>query len=136
VPGDLARDNPAERALVMLLEVIASLERDDAIEADRLPITLVQERVLPEKLDRAIARSVDTDLRSRHEAITQFETNLRAAVEREQVRRQIAEIPLTERTRKPVGHPERQLVHRHPQRRRQRCEVEVWLKRIHAHVGI
>ena len=78
---------------------------------------------------------MDADLRSARQPVSQFETDLRAGVESEEVRRKIAKVSLSERSREPVRDAERQLVHRHPQRRRQRREIEIRLERIDAASG-
>ena len=130
------RHDETERALIARVQVVGSLERRDRIEAYRVATSLVQEVVLPEDLNRPIARAMDADLRTRGEAVTQLEADLRARIKSEKVRRQIAEVSLPQRTGEPVRDAERQLVHRHSQRRRQRRKVEVGLEGIHPNVRI
>ena len=103
---------------------------------ERHALVLLQQRVLPEDLDRAIAGAVDADLRARAQPVAQLEADLRARVEAEEVGQQIAEIAAAERTREAVRHAERDLVLRQAQRRRQRGEIEVGLQRIEPDVGI
>ena len=116
--------------------LFAALERRDRIEPQRLAIPLRPEVVLAEQLDRPVARAMDPDLRAAGEAIPQLESDLRPRIEAEEVRREIAEVSLAERPREPVRDAERQLVHRHPQRRRQRRKVEIGLERVDPCVGI
>ena len=92
--------------------------------------------MLPEELDRSIRRPVDADLRAAHDAEAILETDLRTAVEAEQVSGEVAEVALSERPREPVRDPEGALVPRHAQRRRQRHECEIRLGQVDVQVRI
>src|SRR5690606_21043760 len=97
---------------------------------------LGQNALLAEELDALVARAVHADLRAAPQAPADLEADLRAAVEAERVRQQIAEVPLAERTREAVRDPEAPLPARHAQRRRQRGEIEVGLQGIEPGIGI
>ena len=64
------------------------------VEADRHPVALPEQLMLPEELNRLVAGAVDADLRSAQESEAIFEADLRAAVGAETVREQIAEVAL------------------------------------------
>jgi hypothetical protein len=131
-----SREDQAERALVGLAQVLVPLHRREDVEADGPPVALVQQIVLPEQLYRAIARSMDPDLRAGQKPVSQLETDLRPVVEPEEIRQQIAEVSLSERAREAVRHAERGFAPGHAQRRGQRHEGEVRLQRVHRDIGV
>ena len=99
-------------------------------------VFLLQPAVLREELDRPVARAVDADLRASHDAEPVLEADLRAAVEAEEIRGEVTEIALPERTRKAMRDAERALVLRDAQRRRQVDEREVRLRSIRIPIRI
>ena len=99
-------------------------------------MSLPEHLLLPEELDRPVARPVKPDLRAAHDAEPVFEPDLRAVVDAESIGQQVAEITLAQRTREAVGHPERASEPRDPQRGRQRDEREVGLRGIYRTVGV
>ena len=99
-------------------------------------MSLPDHLLLPEELDRPIARPVKADLRAAHDAEPVLEPDLRAVVDAESIGQQVAEITLAQRTREAVGHPERAPESRHPQRGRQRDQREVGLRGIDRAVGV
>ena len=93
-------------------------------------VFLLQPAVLREELDRPVARAVDADLGTAHDAEPVLEADLRAAVEAEEILGEVTEIALPERTRKAMRDAERALVFRDAQRSRQIDEREVRLRSI------
>jgi hypothetical protein len=63
--------------------------------------------VLAEKLDGAIARPVNADLRAGQQPVPELEADLGAVIESKEIRQQIAEVPLAQRAREPVRYAER-----------------------------
>ena len=84
---------------------------------DRRTVALVQEIVLTEDLNRAVARPVHADLRPRKQSVSNLEPNLRAPIDPERIGQEVAEVALAERSGKAVRHPERPLAVGHAQRR-------------------
>ena len=91
------------------------LDAGDERDADGRA-SLPQQRLLRVQEDRAVAGAVDPELRAAEETEPQTEADLRAAVEAEEVRREVAEVALAERPREAVRQPEGQLVPRQPLR--------------------
>ena len=81
--------------------------------------------MLPEELNRLIARAIDGHLRSTQESETILEADLGAAVGTEGIREQVAEVTLRERSREPMGHAKRARVLGHSQGGRQSDDREV-----------
>ena len=94
-------------------EVLRALDGGDDVEAEQAVVALLERAVLREELDRPVARAVDADLRPSHDAEAVLESDLGTVVETEEIREQVAEVTLTERTRKAMGQAEYALVTRH-----------------------
>jgi hypothetical protein len=120
----------------MRAQVVLAFQRRDDVESQRRARLLLEEVVLAEDLNRPIARAMDADLGAAHQAVTQLEADLGAAVDAEAVAEQITEVALSERPREAVRHAKRQLVARQAKRRRKCRQVEVGLNRIDQDVGI
>ena len=97
------------------------------IESDHPVVALLQHAVLPEELDRLAARAMDAHLAAANQSEAILQADLRAGVEAEQIAGEVAEIAGAERPSEPVRDPERALVPRHAQRRRQVDDGEVRL---------
>ncbi len=133
--SDRARDDSAERRRVAIAEVVRAFDRDKCIDADGGRIALTQRLVLQEELNRALARPMDAELRSRDDPEAVLEADLRAAIEAEEVRRQVAERSLAEGPREAVRDAERAAEAGNAQRRRQPDDREVRLRRVHGPVA-
>src|SRR5262249_6596554 len=73
------REQQSDGGGQLVLHVVRALERRDDVDAQRAPVRLLlPDAVLPEDLDRAIARPVHADLRARKQAVAQLEADLRA----------------------------------------------------------
>ena len=73
---------------------------------------------------------------TRKEAVPHLQADLRAAIDPEEIRYQVAEVATAKLTGEAVGDAKRPLVARHPERRWQRRKDEVRLQRIDANVGV
>src|SRR5262249_59889068 len=92
------REQQSDGGGQLVLHVVRALERRDDVDAQRAPVRLLlPDAVLPEDLDRAIARPVHADLRARKQAVAQLEADLRAIVQPEEVADQITEVAESER---------------------------------------
>jgi len=91
----------------------------------------MQNLLLAEQLDRSIAGAVNPDLRAGPDAETVLEPDLRPGVEPEEIGHEILERTFTKPARKAVRDPERAAEAWNPQRRRQRHDREVRLRRVH-----
>src|SRR5690348_213049 len=98
-------------------------------------VLLLPDALLSENLDGAIARAMHADVRPLEQPVADFEADLRAAVEFEEIVEHVAPAA-SERAQKPVRHAKRKLPVRHPERRRQGHEVEVRLERIESDIRI
>ena len=97
---------------------------------------LLQQALLPEDLDRAIARPVHADLRARQQPVANSRPICAPESKPKKSLNRSPKSPLPERPREPVRDAERALAHRHPQRGRQRRQGEVGLQRIEPAVGV
>ena len=79
---------------------------------------------------------MDADLCPAHDSKPVLETDLRAAVEAEQIRGKVAEASVVERTGEAMRDAKRALEPRQAQRRRQRHEREVGLSEVDVEIGI
>ena len=108
VAPERAGNRCADRRRVAVAEVVRSLDGHRARRSSTgRPCPCLTTLMLAEKLDRPIARPVNADLRAAHDAEPVLESDLRAVVDAECVRQQVAEITLAQRTREAVRHPER-----------------------------
>jgi hypothetical protein len=100
---------PADGGGEVLAEVVGAFDADERIEREQTPRLLVQQFVLSKKLNRPVVRAMDRDLGSRPEAVTQLEANLSRAVEPEQVREEVTDVPRGDRPGKAMGEAESKL---------------------------
>ena len=92
-------------------------------------VTLPQDALLSEQLDRAVARAIGADVGRGCQAETVFEAYGRTGIEPEQILDKIAEPALAEWSTEPVRESERTLKSREGTRRGQCHDREVALER-------
>ena len=97
-------------------EVFGPFESRNAVQTDRLAVSLLQHALLREQLDRAIAGPVDADLSTGEKAVPHLQAHLRAAIDPEEIRYEVAEVATAKLTGEAVGDAKRPLVARHPER--------------------
>ncbi len=95
--------------LVAFLKVLLAFDRREDVQAHELAVSLVEEVVLAEDLDRAIARAVNAHLRSAEQPVAQLETDLCSTVEAERIGEEIAEVAAPQRPREAMREAERPL---------------------------
>ena len=92
-----------------LLRILAGKETPDSGTSwinKEVTVALFEQVLLREEFDGPVAGAMNADLGAGHDAETVFETDLRTAVESEEVAGEIAEVAGAERTAEPVRDPE------------------------------
>src|SRR5437764_5654265 len=102
-----ARHDEADRRRVLVLKVVRALDRHEHREIHGQPFVLAHDAVLPEELDRLVARAVNADLAVLDDAEAVLEADDAAVVEAEEIAEQAARAGVAvERAREAMRHAE------------------------------